>query len=30
MKRVYRDTLPDVMKAEQEKLNAHFGEVFGA
>lgn len=30
MKRVYRDTLPDIMKAEQEKLNAHFGEVFGA
>lgn len=29
MQRVYRDTLPDVMKAEQEKLNAHFGEVFG-
>ncbi len=30
MNRVYRDTLPDVMKAEQEKMTGHFKGVFGA
>lgn len=30
MKRVYRDTLPDVMAAEQEKMSEHFRGVFGA
>lgn len=30
MKRVYRDTLPDVMAAEQDKMTGHFREVFGA
>ena len=30
MKRVYRDTLPDVMKAEQDKMTGHFSKVFGA
>ena len=30
MKRVYRDTLPDVMKAEQDKMSSHFAGVFGA
>ena len=30
MKRVYRDALPDVMKAEQSKMTEHFKDVFGA
>ena len=30
MHRVYRDTLPDVMKAEQNKMTEHFRNVFGA
>lgn len=30
MKRVYRDTLPDVMAKEQEKMTEHFRDVFGA
>lgn len=30
MKRVYRDTLPDVMAAEQSKMTDHFRDVFGA
>lgn len=30
MKRVYRDTLPDVMAAEQDKMSGHFKAVFGA
>lgn len=28
MHRVYRDTLPDVMQAEQDKLTAHFRDAF--
>lgn len=30
MHRVYRDTLPDVMAAEQDKMTEHFRSVFGA
>ena len=30
MHRVYRDTLPDVMAAEQGKMTEHFRDVFGA
>ena len=30
MHRVYRDTLPDIMAAEQEKMTNHFADVFGA
>lgn len=30
MHRVYRDTLPDVMQTEQEKMTRHFRDVFGA
>lgn len=30
MHRVYRDTLPDVMSVEQEKMTRHFRDVFGA
>ncbi|MBQ9631755.1 MAG: site-specific integrase [Lachnospiraceae bacterium] len=30
MHRVYRDTLPDVMAAEQEKMTEHFRDIFGA
>lgn len=28
MHRVYRDTLPDVMRAEQDKMTEHFREIF--
>lgn len=30
MHRVYRDTLPDVMATEQDKMTGHFRDVFGA
>lgn len=30
MHRVYRDTLPDVMAAEQDKLSNHFSEIFNS